>query len=152
MLGAYVGNLGLGSGLPQSVYSLSNRQIASGELKKVGEHMLRPGESWTLPDGSRVEFVGTRQWITVSVRHDPGDVLVLAGAGALLLGLMISLSGRRRRVWARVTPTGDGRSLISLGGLPRSDSPGFAEEFDRIVELAGGHDARQPVAAGAKGP
>ena len=62
---------------------------------------LRPGESWTLPDGSTVEFLGTKQWITVSVRHDPGEPIVLVGAGALLVGLMVSLSGKRRRVWAR---------------------------------------------------
>jgi cytochrome c biogenesis protein len=152
MLGAYVGNLGLGSGLPQSVYALSDQQIASGELRKVGERMLRPGETWTLPDGSAVQFVGTRQWVTVSVRQDPGEALVLAGAGALLVGLMVSLSGKRRRLWARITPAGDGRSLISFGGLPRSDYPGFAEEFDRVVALTGGHDSRQPVAVGEKGP
>ncbi len=135
MLVAYQGNLGLGSGIPQSVYELSRGQIASGELKQVGESMLRPGESWTLPDGSRLEFVGTRQWITVSVRNDPGETIVLFGAGALLLGLMVSLSGRRRRVWARITPAGDGRSLISLGGLARGDYPGFRDEFARVVAL-----------------
>lgn len=150
MLGAYVGNLGLGSGLPQSVYTLSDRQIASGQLTKVGEHMLRPGETWTLPDGSRVEFAGTRQWITVSVRHNPGEAIVLGAAGALLAGLMISLSGKRRRIWARVIPAGDGRSLISLGGLPRSDYQGFAGEFDRVVAAIPAHESR-PVPVGEKG-
>jgi cytochrome c biogenesis protein len=68
----------------------------------------------------------------------------------LLTGLMISLTGRRRRVWARVTPTAGGRSLISLGGLARGDYPGFADEFARVAELAGGsaHDAPRPVAVG----
>ncbi len=152
MIVAYQGNLGLGSGIPQSVYELSHRQIASGELKQVGERMLRPGETWTLPDGSRVEFVGTRQWITVSVRHDPGEKIVLFGAGALLVGLMVSLSGRRRRVWARIAPAGDGRSLISLGGLARSQQPSFADEFARVVALAGPpHETERPLAVAEKG-
>jgi cytochrome c biogenesis protein len=139
MLGAYTGNLGLGTGDPQSVYELSAAQIASGRLSKVAETMLRPGQTWRLPDGSTLEFVGTQQWITISVRHDPGATIVLAGAVGLLAGLMVSLVGRRRRVWARITPDGAGRSLISLGGLTRGGDPGaFDDEFARVVALAGG--------------
>jgi cytochrome c biogenesis protein len=150
MLVAYQGDLGLGSGLPQSVYELDQGQIDSGRLRQVGQKMLRPGGNWKLPDGSTVEFLGTQQWVTVSVRHDPGEMIVLVGAGSLLAGLMISLTGRRRRVWARVTPTAGGRSLISLGGLARGDYPGFADEFARVAELAGGsvHDVPRPVAVG----
>jgi cytochrome c biogenesis protein len=152
-LRAYRGNLGLGSGLPQSVYDLDQRQIDSGQLNQVADgKVLRKGETWTLPDGTSVQFLGTRQWITVSVRYDPGEKVVLAGAGCLLVGLMVSLSGKRRRVWARVTPDDGGRSLISLGGLARSDHPGFGGEFDRLVALSGEpkDDVRQPVAVGEK--
>ncbi len=150
MLAAYQGDLGLGTGLPQSVYQLDQDQIDSGRLRQVGETMLRPGGRWTLPDGSTVEFLGTRQWATLSVRHDPGETIVLVGAGALLVGLMVSLTGRRRRVWARVVPDAGGRSLISLGGLTRGEYPGFAEEFARVVALAGPTitDHPRPVAVG----
>jgi cytochrome c biogenesis protein len=147
MLVAYVGDLGLGAGDPQSVYELSQRQIDLGLLRKVGQTMLRPGQSWTLPDGSTVEFLGTRQWITVSVRHDPGQAVVLGGAVALLLGLSASLAGRRRRVWARIGPAGDGGSLISFGGLPRTEYPGFADEFAGVVALVGARE-RSAVAVG----
>jgi cytochrome c biogenesis protein len=144
---AYVGNLGLGTGRPQSVYELDQRQIASGELVDVGRQNLRPGESWTLPDGSTVEFLGTRQWITVSIRYDPGEPIVLFGAGAVLIGLMISLSGKRRRVWARISPSDGGGSLITLGGLARTEYPGFADEFAGVVALFGSVEPeREPVA------
>jgi hypothetical protein len=37
--------------------------------------------------------------------------------------------------------------------LPRSDYPGFADEFARVADLISPHDdARQPVAVGEKGP
>jgi cytochrome c biogenesis protein len=100
-----------------------------------------------------VEFVGTRQWITVSVRYDPGEKIVLGGAAALLVGLMVSLTGKRRRVWARVSPAGGGRSLMSLGGLARTENPAFADEFQRLVEQVTPtmDEARQPVALGEKG-
>jgi cytochrome c biogenesis protein len=154
MLVAYQGNLGLASGIPQSVYDLSQAQIDNGELKEVGQQMLRPGQSWTLPDGSTVDFIGTRQWATLSVRYDPGSTIVLLGAGALLAGLMVSLAGHRRRVWVRVGPGPDGRSLISLGGLARSEWPGFADEFDRVVAATRPCDgADRPLAtATEKGP
>ncbi|HEU4425752.1 MAG TPA: cytochrome c biogenesis protein ResB [Pilimelia sp.] len=138
LLWAYRGDLGENAGIPTSVYRLDQRQVTSGRLKQVGEpKLLRPGERWTLDDGTTVEFLGTRQWITVSVRHDPGTLVVLGGVGILLAGLPLSLAGRRRRVWFRVTPDGSsptgGSSVVEAGGLPRTDYPGFAEEFARVV-------------------
>ena len=35
----------------------------------------------------------------------------------------------------RITPDGDGGSLITLGGLARTEYPGFAEEFAGVVGL-----------------
>lgn len=136
MLNAYQGNLGLDVGLAKSVYELDQAQIDSGELKQIGTKKMRVGDSWTLPDGSKVEFLGTRQWVALSVRHDPGELTVLGAVVALLIGLMVSLSGKRRRVWARVSPDGQGRSLVSLGGLTRSEYQGFTTEFAGIVALS----------------
>ena len=59
------------------------------------------GEKWTLDDGSVLEFVGTKPYVTLSVRHDPGSTLLLVSAAVLLVGLMGSLFGKRRRVWFR---------------------------------------------------
>jgi cytochrome c biogenesis protein len=153
-LTAFQGDLGLSSGQPQSVYDLDSRQIALGRLTDVGTKTLRPGQSWTLPDGSTVEFVGTRQWVTLTVRHDPGERIVLFGAISVLVGLMVSLSGKRRRVWARITPAEGGGTVITLGGLARTDYPGFADEFAGVVDLAGGdpHPMQSAsVAAGERG-
>jgi ResB protein required for cytochrome c biosynthesis len=152
-LTAWQGDLGLGSGAPQSVYALDRRQIALGRLTEIDTRTLRPGESWTLPDGSTVEFLGTRPWVTVSIRHDPGQGLMLFGAGAVLVGLMVSLSGKRRRVWARIRPTDDGGSLITLGGLARTEYPGFADEFARVVAQVGGSPPpeREPAGVGDPG-
>jgi cytochrome c biogenesis protein len=137
-LRAYEGNLGLDVGNPKSVYTLDAKQLDSGALRAVGSvQRLLKGESWRLPDGSTVEFLGTVPWISLSVRHDPGEVTVLCGAGAMLVGLLVSLTGRRRRVWARVVDDGAGRSLISLGGLPRGEPGGFGEEFNSLVEALG---------------
>ncbi|MFD0740966.1 cytochrome c biogenesis protein ResB [Phytohabitans flavus] len=133
MLWAYRGNLGLDAGIPGSVYRLDQRQVDNGRLKRVGEAtLLRVGERMTLGDGSSVEFLGTREYATLSIRYDPGEKIALGGAAIGLLGLMLSLTGKRRRVFFRVT-TG-GSSLVEAGGLPRTDYSGFAEEFKQTVE------------------
>ncbi|MEU8615059.1 cytochrome c biogenesis protein ResB, partial [Actinoplanes sp. NPDC048791] len=143
-LTAYRGNLGVDAGLPGSVYALDRGQLANGQLKQVsGERpqRLTPGQTWTLDDGTKLEFVGTRQFATLAVRYDPTQPLVLGGAVLGLLGLMLSLSGHRRRVWFRVSPpagseAGTGGSLMEAGGLPRTDYPGFHEEFEQVVAAA----------------
>jgi cytochrome c biogenesis protein len=129
ILFAYRGDLGLEAGIPQSVYQLNRRQVDAGRLRAVGtSNVLRPGEAWTLDDGTRVEFLGTRQWVTLSIRSDPGEKLVLGSALVLLVGLMLSLTGRRRRVWFR---SEDG--VVEAGGLARTEYPGFAAEFESLV-------------------
>jgi cytochrome c biogenesis protein len=137
MLFAYRGDLGLDAGIPQSVYTLDRRQLDTGRLTQVGEPaLLRVGETMTLDDGTTVEFLGTRRWVTLSVRHDPGERIVLVSVAVLLVGLPASLTGRRRRVWFRIDPAG----TLEAGGLARSDYPGFAKEFADLVE--GARDVR----------
>ncbi|MFI7210602.1 cytochrome c biogenesis protein ResB [Micromonospora maritima] len=142
-LTAYRGNLGLDAGIPGSVYQLDQRQVANGKLKQIGTKLLRPGEKWTLDDGSTLEFVGTEPYVTLAVRHAPGQTLLLVASGTLLLGLMGSLFARRRRVWFRVSPPEggsptSGSSLVEAGGLPRTEHPGFADEFAQLVAAVSG--------------
>lgn len=120
--------------VPESLTRVNNL-ILAGDLELAATPAyLRPGETLTLDDGTTVEFLGTQRWITLSVRADPGEPVLLVSMGVLLVALTISLGGRRRRVWFRITPTTTGGSKISAGGLPRSNHPGFDEEFRRLVD------------------
>ena len=148
-LTAYRGNLGLDSGVPGSVYALNRDQIDSGRLAQVGgngrPHELKPGQIWTLDDGTKLEFLGTRPFATLVVRHDPTQPLVLGGAVLGLLGLMASLYGHRRRVFFRMSPLGPlsktgGGTVMEAGGLPRTDYPGFEQEFRGVVAAAQGDE------------
>lgn len=148
-LTAYRGNLGVDAGVPGSVYSLDRGQIATGKLKRVSgdgrPHELKPGQAWTLDDGTKLEFLGTKRFATLAVRDDPTLPVVLAGAVLGLLGLMASLYGRRRRVFFRMSPLAiegapGGRTVMEAGGLPRTDYPGFADEFRGVVKAARGDE------------
>jgi cytochrome c biogenesis protein len=55
----------------------------------------------------------------------------------MVLGLLGSLGVRRRRLWLRITPSieaGDGSpTVVSVGGLARSDSGNFSTEFAALL-------------------
>ncbi|TQS39758.1 cytochrome c biogenesis protein ResB [Cryptosporangium phraense] len=126
----YRGDTGLDSGIPRSVYSIDQNQVDSGALKSVGSKKLSVGETWTLDDGTKLQFVGVKEFMTVQVGHDPGEKIVLVAAVFMLLGLITSLTVRRRRLFVRISP--DGR--MAVGGLARTDPDRFASEFDALSQ------------------
>ncbi len=140
----YEGNLGLDSGVPQSVYSLDPKLISGKRitLAKLADGrparvVLGPGQSIRLSDGTTVRFDGYREWARLQVAHDPGQNYALGAAVAMVLGLLLSLRLRRRRVWFRFSPAADGdpagRMVVAVGGLARTDSDTFGQEFERMV-------------------
>ena len=137
----YSGNLGMNSGVPQSVYQLDT----TGMTKVSGSpHLLLPGQTWTLPGGKgSVTFVGVKQWVSLAITYDPGQVPALVCAILALAGLLLSFFVRRRRVFVRAVPAASGTgSVVTVGGLTRSDaSGGFEEEF---AELAAEIAAAEP--------
>jgi cytochrome c biogenesis protein len=145
-LAAYRGDTGLGSGIPRSVYSLDQNQVQKGALKLVGSKFLRPGQTWKLDDGSTLEFVGTKQWAGLRVDEDPGQKVVLVSSVLMVIGLIGSLTVRRRRLWVRLAP-GAGGTVVGVGGLARTDADSYDEEFRRTVADLGRATAAQPVSA-----
>jgi cytochrome c biogenesis protein len=145
-LAAYRGDTGLGSGIPRSVYSLDQNQVSKGALKLIGSKFLRPGETWKLDDGSTLEFVGTKQWAGLRVDDDPGQKVVLVAAVLMVVGLIGSLTVRRRRLWVRFTPDAGG-TVVGVGGLARTDADSYAEEFRRTVADIGRVTAAHPAPA-----
>ena len=126
------GDLGLDDGRGQSIYTVDRGGLADGTLTRVARQNLRPGDEITLDDGTRVRFDGVRDWVSLQVSHDPAQGFVLAFAVLVLLGLLLSLTIRRRRFWVRLTPDGPAATRVELGGLARTDRAGYGEEFDRL--------------------
>jgi cytochrome c biogenesis protein len=126
------GDLGLDDGRGQSIFTVDQTKVDSGALVKVARANLLPGESLRLDDGTVVRFDGVGQWVNLQVSHDPAELVTLVFAIALLGGLLCSLAVRRRRFWAKITPVGEGRALVQIGGLARTDRAGYGEEFDRL--------------------
>ena len=98
------GDLGLDDGRGQSIFTVDQGKVDSGALVKVARANLLPGQSLRLDDGTVVRFDGVGQWVNLQVSHDPAELVMLVFAIALLGGLLCSLTVRRRRFWAKITP------------------------------------------------
>lgn len=128
----YRGDLGTDSGRGQSIFSIDQKMVADGKLTKVARENLRQGEHLTLDDGTVIRFDGVRDWVSLQVSHDPTQVWVLLFSVLVILGLGVSLSIKRRRVWVRAAPGEDGRTVVEVGGLARTDQAGYGEEFTSL--------------------
>ncbi|HEX6468665.1 MAG TPA: cytochrome c biogenesis protein ResB [Streptosporangiaceae bacterium] len=124
----FKGDLGLDSGVPQSVYKLDAARM---QRINVTPRPLRIGETVTLPDGAgSVTYTGYREWVSLSVNHDPGRGPALVAAIIAIAGIVTSFLVRRRRVWVRAARVAEGRTVVEIGGLALG---GTHPEFDDVV-------------------
>lgn len=158
----YRGDAGLDTGKPQSIFELDQSLINQGRLVKQTRVNLYPGESTTLDDGTQIRFDGAVDFVNLQVSHDPAQGWALVFALSALVGLVVSLTVKRRRVWIRVTPldtdTTSRRTVVELGGLARTDQAGWGDEFDRLADRLlrqpeiGLTDEQAPAAPGRGAP
>ncbi|MBO3128462.1 cytochrome c biogenesis protein ResB [Dermatophilus congolensis] len=138
-LDVYTGDLY--SGGPQSVYSLDTTRMTKVKNAdgKPAQLWLRPGDTVQLPNnlGSVTLEQDIPRWAGLSTRYDPGKTLALVSSLVALIGLMVSLTVRRRRVYIRVTTdttdNGSTHNTVHVGGLARGEDPLLN---DAITELA----------------
>jgi cytochrome c biogenesis protein len=146
VMDVYRGDLGLDTGMPQSVYQLETdtleqlRDTDGTDLQLV----MQPGDTAELPDGlGSVTFDEIRQYAALDVHHDPVQVWMLPAMAMLFGGLALSLFVARRRVWVRVS--GD---QVEVAGLARGEDPRVEEAVAEIAqELA--LDSAQPSSTSA---
>jgi cytochrome c biogenesis protein len=136
-MSAWIGDLGLNTGATQSVYRLDTAQMTL-----TGREALRPGETWTLPDGlGSVEFVDFTRWASFQIAHDPGQGIALIAVTFAIVGLLLSLFVKRRRMWVRARPTETGSTVVAAG-LARGDDERL-ESLVNDVATAAASDSAQ---------
>ncbi len=131
---AFSGNLGMNSGQPQSVYTLDTKGL---HRLPIAPQPLAPGQSMKLPDhAGTLTFTGYKQWISLAITYDPGQLPALISGILALAGLILSFLVRRRRVFVRAVALPAGSTQVTVGGLARSDAAGgFETEFAEIASM-----------------
>jgi cytochrome c biogenesis protein len=138
-LGAWAGDLGLDSGVPQNVY-----QLDTADLEQLGRKDLGVGETWKLPGGrGSITFDGLSEFANMQVASDPGRWLALVAVVTGLAGVSLSLLVHRRRVWVRVAGDDEGRTLVEVAGLAQTEWSGLAAEVDTVVQQLSGTSETQ---------
>jgi cytochrome c biogenesis protein len=104
-------------------------------MVRIGLKGLAVGDTWTLPNGAgTITFDGWVRWVNLQVARDPGKGFALAGAILAIIGLMMSLFIRRRRIWVRVYDEENG-ARMEVGALARSQAVGLEDEVKEIVRI-----------------
>jgi len=137
---AYQGDLGLDSGVPQSIYAMDKADMQPLQKPdgKAFRLDLQPGQTKQLPDGAgSVTFHGVKHWTRLQISRTPDVWVTLLGVVLALVGLLGSLFIRPRRVWVRARRT-DAGTLVEVAALDRSGGGDLAPVVSSVV------DATQP--------
>jgi len=131
------------TGTPENVYSLDKTgltQVMDGAAP--ASFRLAPGASYALPDGSTLRFDSVKRWVKLQVSSTPGLPITFGSIAVAVLGLMLSLFVKPRRVFARISDA-DGAGLrVETGGLDRAASrTGLAETVLGLAAALGTTDA-----------
>lgn len=148
---AYEGDL-FPEGRPQSVFAIDVDGMQQ-LIRDDGDAglLIRPGMTVDLPgDRGTIGVESVIRWGGLLMRHDPGRVPALLFAGLALLGLVLMLGVKRRRVFVRVEALpGAGRESggsedhrsqralhtgVTVAGLPKGTDPGLEDMVDRMLQ------------------
>lgn len=130
-LSAWKGDLGLDGGVPQSVYTVETEG-----MEQIGLEALVPGQIWEFPEGS-IEFTDFDRWASFQIAHDPGKEVTLITAVLAMIGLVLTLSVRRRRIWVKVEALAGGRTLVQVAGIAREDGGDAIREVAHVARSLG---------------
>jgi cytochrome c biogenesis protein len=125
LVSIWIGDLGLDSGIPQSVYRLD-----TSDMERIGLKTLKLNETYDFGEGS-ITLEGWTPWVNLQIVKDPGKIYALLGSILAILGLLMSLFTRSRRIWVKENVD---KSGIEVGGLAKNSAPGLELEIASLVK------------------
>ncbi len=136
-LNVYAGDLGVDTGVPQSVYSLNTDKMTqlAGPGTKTKALQLKPGQTVELPSGlGTISMSDVKRYASLDVHHDPAQGWVLLFAILILGGLLTSLFVPRRRIWVKAVENPDGSLTLEYAGLARGEDPNLLAAVTAVAD------------------
>ncbi|MFJ3490073.1 cytochrome c biogenesis protein ResB [Leifsonia aquatica] len=136
-LNVYVGDLGVDSGVPQSVYSLNTDKLkqVAGPPTTTKALQIKLGQTVELPNGlGTISLDNVKRYVSLDVHHDPAQGWVLAFAVLIFAGLLTALFVPRRRIWVKAVENQDGSLTLEYAGLARGEDPNLIAAVSAIAD------------------
>lgn len=102
---------------------------------------FKPGVK--MPQSGPLKFeilkVETEAYSGLQVKYDPGVWFIWVGCTLMVVGFFIAFYFSHRKVWLRLSPTGQGRTKLEIAGATNKNRQGLARLIARLShELGGG--------------
>ncbi|MEW6108874.1 MAG: cytochrome c biogenesis protein ResB [Nitrospirota bacterium] len=113
----------------------------AGKQKYSGWLLKRYPQTWSLPDGNRVEFLDYWgvEYTGMQVRKDPGVFIVYLGCIIMSIGLYITFFMSHKRIWINISEEKN-TSRIIIGASANKNRAAFERKIDKLVGiLTAGH-------------
>lgn len=113
----------------------------SGQVKYSGWILKRYPQTWSLPDGSRVEFLDYWgvEYTGMQVRKDPGVLIVYLGCILMAIGLYMTFFMSHKRVWINISEEKSNVNVL-IGASANKNKAAFEGKIEKLVgKLNAGH-------------
>jgi cytochrome c biogenesis protein len=107
-----------------------------GKTKFSGWILKRYPQTWTLPDGNRVEFLDYWgvEYTGLQVRKDPGVFFVYLGCLIMSIGLYMTFFMSHRRIWVNISEE-KGNVNVLIGGSTNKNRAAFESKIEKLVGM-----------------
>jgi len=108
----------------------------SGKMKYSGWILKRYPQTWSLPDGNRVEFLDYWgvEYTGMQVRKDPGVLIVYLGCIIMALGLYMTFFMNHKRIWVNISEE-KGSVKVLIGGSANKNRAAFEGKIEKLVGM-----------------
>jgi cytochrome c biogenesis protein len=108
----------------------------SGKMKYSGWLLKKYPQTWSLPDGNRVEFLDYWgvEYTGMQVRKDPGVFIVYLGCMIMALGLYMTFFMSHKRIWVNISEE-KGSVKVLIGASANRNRAAFEGKIEKLVGM-----------------
>jgi cytochrome c biogenesis protein len=108
----------------------------AGKIKYSGWILKRYPQTWSLPDGNRVEFLDYWgvEYTGMQVRKDPGVLIVYLGCILMAIGLFMTFFMSHKRVWINISEEKSNIKVL-IGASVNKNKAAFEAKIEKLAGM-----------------